>query len=92
MILTLLQRYAYINRSFDWQSITNHDLENFSRYEKDSLLYQAREVLRICRLSFINALCKEDLTFYGKAIKELGSLILNIENMRVKETEIKYYR
>lgn len=79
-------------RSFNWQSITNKDLENFSRYEKDNLLYQAREVMRICRSYFINATCKDDLVFYGKAIKEIGILILNIENMRVKELEMKYYR
>ena len=48
--------------------------------------------MRICRSYFINATCKDDLVFYGKTIKEVGILILNIENMRVKELEMKYYR
>ncbi len=90
-MLNLLHEYSDVVPSFEWTSITQNNLESFTHKDKQNLLYQAREVARLCRVRFINSKSIL-LSSYGKAIKDVDKLVLLIENMRFEEQELKYYR
>lgn len=90
-MLNTLHEYSDIVPSFGWALITQNNLESFTYADKQKLLYQAREVARLCRVRFINSKSVL-LSSYGKAIKEIDKLVLIIDNMRVVEEELAYYR
>lgn len=89
-MINTLHQYADICPVFNWENITEINIETME--QKNGLLRQAQEVLRKCRVYFIDAPDKKSLAYYGQAIKELDKLVRNIHNIRVDEKELDYYR